>query len=479
VATNSRDEIFVIEGIYQQCYRSTDAGQHWTNLGKIDGSYIFTSASDTKGNLYFGTMANVYRNDAGSAQFTTASPTMATIQKIVSDSQGNLVTTIWMREPTFYSDSSGVEWGYGTLAFSTDGGAYWDFSIAAPPYMDFGSPYQTLHANGETIVVTHGGDYNAYTTNGGRSWDQWTFIPMLDRFTREVTPVKNGRVYSVHSLNGPDVYFDSGRRAMSFHRDPSLFGELKKPNYHYITIARSPDDYIFLGMYDAVARMKDGDTVWNRCDIPSIHDSVHSFAFWGNKVYALTSFNGIFESSTNGAQWTSINNGLPSLSVRQLISDRLGNLYLATRDGVFRRKAGQNSWENITANIGSTDVTTLCYVPKVGLYVGTRGRGIFFTNDIPLDSTDVPLSVDPPVTSEKLRLSRDPITNSVMAHFKLEDPSEVSVSVVNVLGVVLWRSQVWSTEEGEIAIPTSPLPNGFYLVRLSANGLSTTTPFVK
>ena len=62
-----------------------------------------------------------------------------------------------------------------------------------------------------------------------------------------------------------------------------------------------------------------------------VADSVHS-----GRLYAATTMNGVLRSSDGGATWTSLNEGLPSLSVGELALDAAnGYLYATTSSDVF------------------------------------------------------------------------------------------------------------------------------------------------
>jgi len=147
---------------------------------------------------------------------------------------------------------------------------------------------------------------------------------------------------------------------------------------------------IFAGTYDGtVFRSTDGGLSW----------SLRSHGLSGGAVYALASIgtnlfeggdSGVYVSSDEGANWHSINNGIPSTIqghelVRVLVADGT-NLFAATEDsGMYRSSDGGNSWVSMNGNLWPTVYITAFAVHDSDIFAGTYGFGrigdIFRTTD--------------------------------------------------------------------------------------------------
>ncbi len=95
---------------------------------------------------------------------------------------------------------------------------------------------------------------------------------------------------------------------------------------------------------------------------------------------------GVFRSTNNGINWTAVNTGLRSTSVRALAisADSSKNLFAGTwGGGVFRSTNNGTDWTAVNTGLTNTDVKALAISPDSSgtLFAGTLGGGVFRSTD--------------------------------------------------------------------------------------------------
>lgn len=181
---------------------------------------------------------------------------------------------------------------------------------------------------------------------------------------------------------------------------------------------------------------------------------------------------------TDGHKWVPVAGILETLDIYAL-SEVGAYLYAGTSAGVFRSTDHGASWEG--ANIGLPDnavVTALTMSPDDYLILGLESGGLYRTTE----AVAVSEEAEPPSTASLTFASPypNPFANSTAFSFELNTASLVSIYVYDVLG-----RKVATVAEGPYAAGThrvmwSPadLPNGLYIARLEANGVTLTRRIV-
>jgi photosystem II stability/assembly factor-like uncharacterized protein len=107
---------------------------------------------------------------------------------------------------------------------------------------------------------------------------------------------------------------------------------------------------------------------------------VFSLLVKGHNIYAGTG-NGIFLSTNLGANWSHIDNGLPtSIIVNAIVanSDSTGDVFAGTSRGVFLSTNNGTNWISLNTGLSDTNVISLL-VNGTNLFAGTFGGGVFIS----------------------------------------------------------------------------------------------------
>lgn len=89
-----------------------------------------------------------------------------------------------------------------------------------------------------------------------------------------------------------------------------------------------------------------------------IEGNIGTLAIFDNAIFVGTQFKGIFCTTDNGKNWTSLNNGLTNLTIRRFCEFN-NALYICTNDGFYSYNKISNSWnlqfgENLLQTNGAT-----------------------------------------------------------------------------------------------------------------------------
>ena len=106
----------------------------------------------------------------------------------------------------------------------------------------------------------------------------------------------------------------------------------------------------------------------------------------------------MFKSTSGGASWSAVNNGLTSTHVFALAIDPAtpSTLYAGTDGGgVYKSASGGASWSAVNSSLTNTDATALAIntaTPST-LYAGIWGGGVFALQQLPAHHAYLPLMV--------------------------------------------------------------------------------------
>jgi len=140
---------------------------------------------------------------------------------------------------------------------------------------------------------------------------------------------------------------------------------------------------LYAGSYAGVFKSTDAGATWTQSSPPEwLVNTIAIDPETPTTVYAGMFAVGAFKSLDGGQNWTPINAGLTTTTVRWLAIDRLTPTILAAATiggGVFLSKDAGGSWEAL--NDGLTNLTTLTVVidptTPPSFHVGTFGSGVF------------------------------------------------------------------------------------------------------
>ncbi len=96
-------------------------------------------------------------------------------------------------------------------------------------------------------------------------------------------------------------------------------------------------------------------------EVRPIMVDMNAFTNIGQNLFGGTIFAGVYQSTDNGATWTTMNAGLPANSSVQCLSVNGGNLFAGTSAGVFAlmNNAEANGWESLNSGLGNTNILGL------------------------------------------------------------------------------------------------------------------------
>jgi photosystem II stability/assembly factor-like uncharacterized protein len=382
-------------------------------------AYIYSATIDRSGRVYIATDAGIYFYNEKDL-LVGAGTNNAKVWRILADKQGNLVASIYQQ-----TDLSGAGWSHkGYLAYSTDEGITWlpastprdafvtDIAqdslgrvfVCVPDdrqYYYFNPDTRTLSKyggmNGDTGLIAVGSSGIIYKSSGYyQNWDIHVSVDTGQTWQRVSSGLKQ-RVFSIcTSVNG----------------------------------------FVFVGTANAVYRLKEGDTTWTRCynqflgsPVVALHSTREGV------VYAGSSAQGIYLSTDNGDSWKQINNGLTNLTVSAICSDPQGNIYTATKNGVFQ-SVGSSDWESINHGIDVPDVRDLTVSNKGILYAATHGGGVyqFLPNVNYVDAEEHPSTLDVSVVT-------NPFSDKIVLHIHSPTSQSLQLDIHDALG-----RQVFSEE---------------------------------
>jgi photosystem II stability/assembly factor-like uncharacterized protein len=265
----------------------------------------------------------------------------------------------------------------------------------------------------------------------------------------------------------------------------------------------------------------DGGVSWNLTATPLPWNGPNGLLVNREGTLFAAAFSGVYRSSDKGGTWDTLNNGLNALPlVTSLAAMPDGVLFagMGYGGGVYRSGDGGESWVNTGLNSG--DVRALVATPGGVLFVGTQGKGVFWSSDTghswqqdnsglpglwvwsllftrdghlfagtdsgsifrttqPLTSID-PGGVEIPRAYILCQNYPNPFNPSTTIRYGLPERSRVTLSVFNILGQQLAEILRGEEESGyhEVRFDASGLASGVYFYRLEAGEFIQTRRFV-
>jgi photosystem II stability/assembly factor-like uncharacterized protein len=149
-------------------------------------------------------------------------------------------------------------------------------------------------------------------------------------------------------------------------------------NNGYITCIATDGNIIYAGASSAgVFRSTDNGRNWTSLGL--MNTNVISLGVNGNNIFAVTLVNGLYRSTNNGDNWSLVNDGLHSTN-RYITSFAFSgnNIFVGTNgDGVYISTNNGTNWNQV--NNEQTGISTLSLaINKENLFAGTYSNGAIF-----------------------------------------------------------------------------------------------------
>lgn len=379
-------------------------------------AFIYTTLVDRSGKVFIATETGIYYYDP-ELKLVGAGTNNAKVWRILTDRNGNLIASVYRR-----TSMRGFNWYHeGYLTYSTDQGLTWS------SYGAFKNPSQAfvsdiaMDSSGRTIIAAP--EWRSFYYFDPAAHLLTAFPgPGITVDSGLVAIGSTGTIYKTTGYVKSDIQV-SANNGLTWQQ---ISNGLEQRIY---SICTSVNGFVFVGTANAAYRLKEGDTVWTRCYNQFLGSPVIALHTTPNGiVYAGSSAQGIYTSSDNGDTWKQINSGLTNTTVSTICSDLQGNIYTATKGGVFR-SSSTSDWENISAGIDALDIRDLTISTKGILYAATHGGGVYQflpnVNSVGLQERSYTINV---------RIAENPFRDEAVLHIQSESFLSLQLDIHDALG---------------------------------------------
>ena len=197
-----------------------------------------------------------------------------------------------------------------------------------------------------------------------------------------------------------------------------------------------------------------------------------------NDIIVTTLSDGIYKTTNNGANWTTINNNLINKNIRALILGNLcgqlftGGINGGIDGGVYRSINNGDSWEKFSNGLKYLQIYALAIDSSGYVYAGTDG-GVYKT----INSCISDVLVNKKIIKFELNISPNPTTDNITISYR--ESLNPSISIYNSLGIEIKR--ITDTElsgNSSINLTTDDFPSGIYYCSLNSGINKITKSFV-
>lgn len=359
-------------------YKTSDGGTGWvainsgiSNLIGVNGNIsIVTVDPVAPQTLYLGYISNagigsglVYRSTDGGTSWSQTAYAGGPVEDLAIDPSHH--TTLY------------VAGGSQGLYVSTDSGAAWSsISLPAADAIDVAvDPFDSEH------LWVGGFNHGLYvSTDGGAHWAQGP--NEAAGFIADITadPAQSGVVYA-NSGSALMRSTDGGNSWMN------LVGGIPAPGAQQMVV---DGRVMYVGTASGVVyKTTDQGIGWSAlASGASYPEEISSLAQDPNDsatLYAASAF-GIFKTTDGGAQWTLLDNGIPTFFATAVAVDSHDSqLVYAISSGFYKSTDGGASWQpvEIGSNISPNGIISMAVDPSVSgvVYAGTGGTELFKSID--------------------------------------------------------------------------------------------------
>lgn len=231
---------------------------------------------------------------------------------------------------------------------------------------------------------------------------------------------------------------------------------------------------IFSGTDQGIFLSTNNGINWKSIDSGLTDRYVYSLAVEGTNIFAGATFDGVFLSTDNGTYWSPVNNGLKGYQKISLGALALSgtNVFAGTDSGVFLSTDNGANWTAVNSGLGNDTINAIG-VTGTDLYAGTNGG----TWRRPLSEMISTGSVSPNEQQAAFAMEQNypnPFDLRTAIRFTMLAHEHVAVTLSNLLGEQLQMLLDEDVDTGvhDLAIDANDLPNGVYVVTMSAGGIT-------
>lgn len=145
-----------------------------------------------------------------------------------------------------------------------------------------------------------------------------------------------------------------------------------------IGVLLSKDSTIFCGTRRGLLRTDNSFSFWDLTGVTNT--TIYALSSFSNWILAGTMEHGIYMSDDNGDNWTPKNTGLDYFSVKAIVHNTAGNIFIASKK-VFFSADTCNSWTDRSNGIPSGVNVISLYTKGNKVIAGTTDGGVFISNN--------------------------------------------------------------------------------------------------
>ena len=364
------------EGNFGGVYRTTDGGDHWTQVLSSDYRVysVVTISPSNPDVIYAGSITAFYRSDDGGNTWQRFWKPREHLWGSPGITAGTPISAVVAPDDPMTVFVNNYNGG---VFKSTDGAETWTNSSEG--YTGAAMRDIAIDADNPLIVYVAGRSGLFRSFESGRTWAGLAFGPASNEpYTVALSPDNSQELLSATDHDGTIIKStDGGKSWRQVFRHPSVDpGDPQKwHGFKAIVYAPSNPEIVYagmgkttnIGMVDpslepsfGIYKSVDGGETWTEKNF-GLENSTkiinHIVVHPRNPdiVYIATLHDGVYKTTDGGESWVPVNNGLMSLDVRSLDIDPkdLETVYagLAEGVGIFKTTNGGELWEGINYGI--------------------------------------------------------------------------------------------------------------------------------
>ncbi len=422
-------------------FRSSDDGTSWQQMYVgIENQDVWAFTAAANGDIYCGTSHGVERStDQGEHWQVSDNGLIATdVQTVIVNRKGYVY--------------AGTETG---IFRSTDRGNSWQ-----------GINYLLTNRHIRCLAVDSTDDLWAGTaygavfrsTDDGESWQDthldastWVEAIAIDRNNTVIAGTSEGGRINRYNR-------DSATWTVTSDRIFVMGLGIGRGNYLYAT-----------AWNDGVYRSSNYGATWYR-----IYDAPHFKAIRTNSKGQV--FIGYYDcfcldrSDDDGRTWNDNGDRQGVPGIRSIAIDQRYNMIVGTAAGAYRSTNSGDNWESDSVGLGNKGINAVEFTGDGTAYAGTGGWGVYRKNADPSSSISAEQKTNELASS--VSITPNPCTSVASVSCTLDQPSKVTVTVTNSVGMAIMTPVAENCDIGEHRwnLDTSVLPAGPYFLRIVVGG---------